>query len=46
VYEAFTETMQTLPIAAEIIGGVNNTYLAMHGGISPLLKSKADIDAV
>lgn len=46
VYEAFVEMFQTLPIAAEIIGQSNNTFLAMHGGISPLLKNKKSIDEV
>jgi serine/threonine-protein phosphatase 2B catalytic subunit len=40
------DLFKTLPIAAEIIGGKKNTYLCMHGGISPSLKEKKDIDAV
>jgi len=40
------DMFKTLPIAAEIIGGKKNTYLCMHGGISPNLKEKSDIDKV
>jgi diadenosine tetraphosphatase ApaH/serine/threonine PP2A family protein phosphatase len=36
---------KTLPIAAEINGGKMNKYLCMHGGISPSMKSKDDINA-
>jgi serine/threonine-protein phosphatase 2B catalytic subunit len=36
---------KTLPIAAEINGKSKNKYLCMHGGISPAMKSKDDINA-
>jgi len=42
IYELFMECFESLPIAAEI----NGDYLCMHGGISPELKSRSDIDKI
>ena len=38
----FIESFEAMPIAAD----VNGDYLCMHGGISPDLKSKTDIDKI
>lgn len=38
-YELFMETFDSLPIACL----VNDKFLALHGGISPELKTLADI---
>jgi len=46
VYEIFVEMFKTIPISAEINGGKLNKYLCMHGGISPQMQSKDDINAV
>ena len=40
IYEKFIECFEAMPIAAD----VNGDYLCMHGGISPELKSKEDIE--
>ena len=42
VYEMFIECFEALPLAAD----VNGDYLCMHGGISPELKTKADINQI
>lgn len=42
VYEKFIDAFEALPISAD----VNGDYLCMHGGISPELKSKSDIDSI
>jgi len=42
IYELFMECFESLPIA----GDVNGDYLCMHGGISPELKSRSDIDKI
>ena len=42
IYERFIACFEAMPIAADVHGD----YLCMHGGISPELKSKADIDGV
>jgi len=46
VYEKFMECFDMLPIAAEVFGDKSGNYLAMHGGISPEIRSKKDIDAI
>ena len=40
IYEKFIDCFEAMPIAAD----VNGDYLCMHGGISPELKSKEDIE--
>ena len=45
-YEEFMETFDTLPIAAEVFGEKSGNYLCMHGGISPNMRSKKDIDYI
>lgn len=42
VYEAIMKTFDMLPIACLM----NNSFLAVHGGISPLLQFLSDINAV
>lgn len=42
IYELFIRCFESMPIAAD----VNGDYLCMHGGISPELKQKTDIDQV
>ena len=42
VYEKFIEAFEAMPIASD----VNGDYLCMHGGISPELKNKSDIDTI
>jgi len=42
VYELFIDSFEALPIAADVHGD----YLCMHGGISPDLKLKSDIDNI
>jgi serine/threonine-protein phosphatase 2B catalytic subunit len=42
IYDMFIETFESLPIAAD----VNGNYLCMHGGISPDLRNKSDIDRI
>lgn len=42
VYDHFIELFQTLPLAAV----VNGKFLAVHGGISPELKTLADINKI
>ena len=42
VYEAFMELFDTLPLACD----VNDDYLCVHGGISPLLSNLKDIDTI
>ena len=42
VYERFSDTFETLPIAAV----VNNNFLAVHGGISPKLTDIAQINDI
>ena len=42
IYEHFIRCFEAMPIAAD----VNGDYLCMHGGISPELRNKADIDNV
>jgi serine/threonine-protein phosphatase 2B catalytic subunit len=42
IYDMFIETFESLPIAAD----VNGNYLCMHGGISPDLRNKSDIDKI
>ena len=42
IYEKFIDSFEAMPIAAD----VNGDYLCMHGGISPELKSKSDIDSI
>ena len=42
IYELFIRCFESMPIAAD----VNGDYLCMHGGISPELKVKSDIDSV
>ena len=45
IYNLFCEMFNTIPIAAEINGSSKNKYLCMHGGISPNMQSKKDINA-
>jgi serine/threonine-protein phosphatase 2B catalytic subunit len=42
VYDSFMDAFETLQLAAE----VNKDYLCVHGGISPHLKTIADINAI
>jgi len=42
IYEKFIDAFEAMPISAD----VNGDYLCMHGGISPELKSKSDIDSI
>ena len=42
VYDTFCELFDTLPLAVDL----NGDYLCMHGGISPQLKDKTDIDKI
>lgn len=42
VYELFIDSFEALPVAAD----VNGDYLCMHGGISPELSTKSDIDTI
>jgi serine/threonine-protein phosphatase 2B catalytic subunit len=42
VYELFVSSFEAMPIAADI----NGDYLCMHGGLSPDLHSRTDIDKV
>ena len=42
VYEMFLESFDSMPLAAI----VNNDYLCMHGGISPLLTDAEDINKI
>ena len=42
IYEKFIESFESMPISAD----VNGDYLCMHGGISPNMRSKADIDKI
>lgn len=42
IYEAFIESFEALPIAAD----VNGDYLCMHGGISPELETVDDINKI
>ena len=42
IYELFISCFEAMPISAD----VNGDYLCMHGGISPELKNKNDIDQV
>ena len=42
IFNKFMEVFDNLPIAAD----VNGDYLCMHGGISPELREKKDIDNV
>ena len=42
IYELFIDCFEALPIAAD----VNGDYLCMHGGISPHLKTKEDIEKI
>lgn len=42
IYECFIRCFEAMPIAAD----VNGDYLCMHGGISPELRNKSDIDQV
>ena len=42
IYEKFIESFEAMPISAD----VNGDYLCMHGGISPELKAKTDIDSI
>lgn len=42
MYELFIDSFEALPIAAD----VNGDYLCMHGGISPDLVNKSDIDNI
>ena len=42
IYELFIRLFEAMPIAAD----VNGDYLCMHGGISPELEAKTDIDDV
>jgi serine/threonine-protein phosphatase 2B catalytic subunit len=44
LYDKFMETFEHLPIAAEVASGKSGNYLCMHGGISPHLQSRSDID--
>ena len=46
MYDRFMDCFDHLPIAAEIHGGKSGNYLCMHGGISPYMRSKSDIDAI
>ena len=45
-YDWFMECFDTIPIAAEVFGDKSGNYLAMHGGISPNMRSKKDIDEI
>lgn len=45
-YEEFMDTFDALPIAAEIFGEKSGNYLCMHGGISPNMRSRKDIDNI
>lgn len=40
------DTFDALPIAAEIFGEKSGNYLCMHGGISPNMRSRKDIDNI
>ncbi len=42
IYELFMDCFESLPIAAD----VNGDYLCMHGGISPDLRNKTDIEKI
>ncbi len=42
IYEKFIKCFEAMPISAD----VNGDYLCMHGGISPELRHKSDIDNV
>lgn len=42
IYELFIRCFEAMPIAAD----VNGDYLCMHGGISPELRAKTDIENV
>ena len=42
IYEKFLECFCAMPVAAD----VNGDYLCMHGGVSPELMNKSDIDKV
>lgn len=42
VYDLFMDCFDSLPIAVD----VNGDYLCMHGGISPKLQNRSDIDKV
>ena len=42
IYELFMDCFESLPIAAD----VNGDYLCMHGGISPDLRDKTDIEKI
>ena len=42
IYEKFIDSFEAMPIAAD----VNGDYLCMHGGISPELKNKTDIESI
>lgn len=46
MYDRFMDCFDHLPIAAEIHGGKSGNYLCMHGGISPYMRSKSDIDSI
>jgi serine/threonine-protein phosphatase 2B catalytic subunit len=45
-YDWFMDCFDTIPIAAEVFGEKSGNYLAMHGGISPNMRSKKDIDDI
>ena len=40
------ECFDNLPIAAVVLGEKSGNYLCMHGGISPNMRSKNDIDKI
>lgn len=46
IYDMFMECFDQLPIAAEIFADKSGNYLCMHGGISPNMRSKKDIDNI
>jgi serine/threonine-protein phosphatase 2B catalytic subunit len=46
MYERYMECFDHLPIAADVNGGKAGNYLCMHGGISPYMRSKLDIDKI
>jgi serine/threonine-protein phosphatase 2B catalytic subunit len=46
IYDHFMECFDNLPIAAVVLGEKSGNYLCMHGGISPNMRSKADIDKI
>lgn len=46
MYDMFMACFDNLPIAAEVFGDKSGNYLAMHGGISPNMRTKKDIDDI